>query len=561
MGAKKSNDKKGEEAVERLRDLIQSGANRDILRHCQMKAAEINLFNGLTKTLQISKVTRASRRAKVDLFVIFKDLKKSLGVSVISASSGNSNHVERRNVEFYRKDLGLGNETIRFLRLLTGNLKRNQATSQEVSGDPAVGEEYVRYSDLTEEAKKSLIQQLKHVQETLARKAIMGRGNAVRCEDGKLRSDEVSLIAFQDNQNPKNIKWTFCDSQEVVDSILAEEVVASRDEGNQINLGRGMILKRYGGGSKKGDTSQKDQLQLQIRPRDLLKASTEMEYYKSVSDDLGLSRLEPETDAVELSSKSKAAKRGLEAEDALAEEICQHNPDCRWIVEESTGSSAYYSYKAASPDNNKKADVIIFPIANPSKVEASLSIKTYRPKVSFGQVHRGKIEKYAEVFSMPNDVLATFRKYLKKGAEGQRIKFNKMSAEESGKVFLFLRDKQREILRFIFCGAQSSDQKADWILLHSYVDDNWRERIGQRDNWKLYKLADVIEVCRATAPKQSPRGDIILAGGVTAQRKGADKTDQNADDLQFKLSPNSIIELMEKTREHWEKKPRISPGI
>jgi hypothetical protein len=98
-------------------------------------------------------------------------------------------------------------------------------------------------------------------------------------------------------------------------------------------------------------------------------------------------------------------------------------------------------------------------------------------------------------------------------------------------------------------------------LLHSYVDDNWRERIGQRDNWKLYKLADVIEVCRATAPKQSPRGDIILAGGVTAQRKGADKTDQNADDLQFKLSPNSIIELMEKTREHWEKKPRISPGI
>lgn len=564
MGAKKSNDKKGEEAVESLRTLIISSGNADVLKHCQIKAAEINLYNGLTDRLQISKVTRASRRAKVDLFVVFKDLKKSLGVSVISASSGNSNHVERRNVEFYRKDLGLGNETIRFLRLLTGNLKRIQATSQEVTGDPAVGEEYVRYSDLTEEAKKSLIQQLKRVQEQLARNAIMGRGNAVRCEDGKLRSDEVSLIAFQDNQNPENAKWTFCDSQEVVNSILAEEVTASRDEGNQINLGRGMILKRYGGGSKKGDTSQKDQLQLQVRPRELLKASTDLEYYKSVSDDLGLSRLEPEaeeTEAVELSSKSKAAKLGLEAEDALAEEICQHNPDCRWIVEESTGSSAYHSYKAESPDNNKKADVIIFPISNPSKVEASLSIKTYRPKVSFGQVNRGKIDKYAEAFNMPNDVLATFRKYLKKGTKGERVKFNKMSAEESGKVFLFLRDKQREILRFIFCGAQSSDQKADWILLHSYVDDKWRERIGQRDSWKLYKLADVIEVCRATAPKQSPRGDIILAGGITAQRKGADKADKNADDLQFKLSPNAIIELMEKTRRHWEKRLSVPPSV
>lgn len=161
-----------------------------------------------------------------------------------------------------------------------------------------------------------------------------------------------------------------------------------------------------------------------------------MEYYKSVSDDLGLSRLEPETeetDAVELSSKSKAAKRGLEAEDALAEEICQHNPDCRWIVEESTGSSAYYSYKAASPDNNKKADVIIFPIANPSKVEASLSIKTYRPKVSFGQVNRGKIEKYAEVFSMPNDVLATFRKYLKKERKDNESNSIKCQRRNPGK--------------------------------------------------------------------------------------------------------------------------------
>jgi hypothetical protein len=567
MGAKKSNDKKGEEAVERLRELIQSGANEDILRHCQMKAAEINLFNGQTEHLEVKQVIRASRSAKTDLFVVFEHLSKPLGVSVISAGSGSSNHVERRNVEFYRKDLGLEDDALRLLQLFTGSRKPNEATSNEVTREPSAGEEYTRYSDLTQTAQKTLIDQIKLVRNELATNALLGRGNAVKCKDGKLRADEVSLIAFLDQKKPELTKWTFCDARQVVDSITADEVAASRDEGNQINLGRAMILKRYGGGSKKGDTSQKDQLQIQIYPRILYKRSTDFGHYKRVSAQLGLQRLEPEsedTDAVLLTSKAKAAKRGLEAEDALADEISQHNPDCRWIVEESTGSKDYSTYKAESPSNNKKADVVIFPILKPGAIEASLSIKTYRPDVSFGQVNRGEIEMYAEVFKMPNDILTIFKKYLKKGPNGERMKFNRIpgiSGEEAGKVFLFLKSKQQEILQYIFCGAPNSDQKADWILLHSYTDENWRSRIGQKDNWRLYRLSDVIYACQAVHPQSSPKGDIILAGGVTAQRKGADKTDKNADDLQFKLSPKAIIELMEKTRDHWSKKPSLPPGV
>ena len=548
MGDDRSNDKKGEDAVNRLRQIILSGESLDAIRHCQTKAAEINLYNGRTEQLQISKVLRASRRAKTDLFITFKGLGKPLGISVISASKGNNNHVERRKVEFYRKDLGLEDETLRLLKLLTGNIKRSQATPKEVTGQTTVEEEYVRYGDLTAVAKKTLITQIKSIQDQLATKAVMGRGNAVRCEDRKLRADEVSLIAFLDSKTEDDVRWTFCDAREVVDSIIAEEVSPSREEGNQINLGRALVLKRYGGGSKKGATSQKDQLQLQIKPRDLLKSSTDWAYYKKVSDELGLNRLEPEseeTEEVTLSSKAKAAKRGLEAEDALAAEISQHNPDCRWIVEESTGSSAYMNYSARSPNNNQKADVVIFPSFDPGKIDASLSIKTYRPTVSFGQVNRGKIEKYAETFDMPNDVLTIFRKYLRKGANGERIKFNRMSEEETGKAFRFLKSKQREILRFIFCGAAESEQKADWILLHSYSDENWREHIGHKDKWRLYNLSEVIYACSHTAPCPTPRGDIILGGGVTAQRKGADKTDKYADDLQFKLSPNAIVKLME----------------
>ena len=125
-----------------------------------------------------------------------------------------------------------------------------------------------------------------------------------------------------------------------------------------------------------------------------------------------------------------------------------------------------------------------------------------------------------------------------------------MPPEESGKVFRFLRSIQSDVIRYIFCGAADSKQKADWILLHSYTDENWRFQVGRRDNWRLYKLEDVIKACCSIDPQPSPKGDLVIGSGVTAQRKGADKTDKRANDLQFKMSPNKIIELMEMTRAH-----------
>jgi len=564
MAGKNTNDKKGEEAVQRLSDLLRASVDIDVLRHCQLKVKELNLFKGEPESLKIKKVIRAGRRAKTDIFVEFEGLSKPLAIAVISASSGNNNHVERRKVEFYRKDLGIEDIPLRLLKLLTGAIKPEDNSVGETVSEPAPDAQYVSFSELSETAKDTLIDQLASVRDQFVKKALLGRGNATKCKDGKKRIDEAALIAFCDQKDASNIKWTICDGLEVISAITKKAVSASKTEGNQINLGHGIFLKRYGGGSKKGDLSQKDQLQVQINTRELLSSSTALDFYREASRKLGLSLIEPEsedTEEVELSYgaktyQAKAAKRGLEAEDALAYEICQHNPECRWIVEESTGSKDYSTYVATSPENNEKADVLIYKSRKPERIEASLSIKTYRPDVSFGHVNRGSIESYAKVFKIPRDIVTTFKKYLLKGPKGERTKFKKMSPEESGKVFRFLRSIQSDVIRYIFCGAADSEQKADWILLHSYTDDSWRSQVGRRDNWRLYNLEDVIKASCSIDPQPSPRGDLIIGGGVTAQRKGADKTDKRADDLQFKMSPNKIIQLMEMTRIHrQESKP------
>ena len=555
MEVENTNDKKGEDAVRRLSELLQSGANADVIRHCQLKAKELNLYNGKPELLKVAKVIRASKRAKTDLFLEFEGLGKPLAIAVISASTGNSNHVERRKVEFYRKDLGIDDFPLRLLKLLTGAIKPKDNTLDEMVSEPALDAPYVRFSELSATSKDTLINQLQSVRDQFVKKALLGRGNASKCKDGKKRIDEVALIAFCDQKDTSNVKWSICDGLEVVSAITKNSVSASKEEGNQINLGRGIFVKRYGGGSKKGDLSQKDQLQVQINPRELLKTSTAWDFYRDASRKLGLNLLEPEseeTEEVQLhhgqkTTQAKAAKRGLEAEEALAYEICQHNPECKWIVEESTGSNAYETYSAKSPENNEKADVVIYPSKNPTLIEASLSIKTYRPDVSFGQVNRGSIERYAAAFKIPSAILITFQKYLKKGKNGERTKFNTMSSDESGNVFQFLKSKQADIIRHIFCGAEDSKNKADWILLHSYTNEDWRIRIGNKESWHLYKLEDVICACCSTEPQPSPKGDLIIGSGVTAQRKGADKTDKNADDLQFKISPKKLIKLMKMT--------------
>ena len=558
MGSKNTNDKKGEEAVSRLSDILQNSADAEIIRHCQLKVKELNLFKGKPETLKIKKVVRAGRSAKTDLFLEFEGLNKPLAIAVISASSGNNNHVERRKVDFYSKDLGIEDIPLRLLKLLTGAIKPENTNKGEIVSEPAPGAQYVNFSELSESSRDVLIEQLAAVRDQFVKKAILGRGNATKCKDGKKRIDEAALIAFCDQKDVGEVKWTICDALEVISAITKKAVRASRAEGNQINLGRGVILKRYGGGSKKGDLSQKDQLQVQINPRELLSTSTALDFYREASHKLALNLIEPESEdtaEVDLSNRAMttqaiAAKRGLDAEDELAYEICQHNPECRWIVEESTGSKDYSTYEASSPKNNEKADVLIYRSRKPERVEASLSIKTYRPDVSFGHVNRGSIESYAKAFKIPGEIVTTFKKYLQKGPNGERYKFKKMPPEESGKVFRFLRSTQSDIIRYIFCGAEDSEQKADWILLHSYTDDGWRSQVGRRDNWRLYKLEDVIKACCSIDPQPSPRGDLIIGAGVTAQRKGADKTDKRADDLQFKISPNKIIQLMEMTRIH-----------
>ena len=561
MAGKNTNDKKGEEAVKRLSDLLQACEDIDVHRHCQLKAKELNLFKGKPESLILKKVIRAGRSAKTDLFIEFEGLSKPLAIAVISASSGNNNHVERRKVEFYRKDLGIEDIPLRLLKLLTGAIKPEDNSLGETVSEPAPDAQYVSFSELSETAKDTLIDQLSSVRDQFVKKALLGRGNATKCKDGKKRIDEAALIAFCDQKDASNIKWTICDGLEVISAITKKSVSASKAEGNQISLGRGIFLKRYGGGSKKGDLRQKDQLQVQINPRELLRTSTAWDFYRDASRKLGLNLIEPEsedTEEVELTNaattnQAKAAKRGLEAEDALAYEICQHNPECRWIVEESTGSNAYATYAAKSPENNEKADVVIYPSRNPALIEAALSIKTYRPDVSFGQVNRGSIDRYAAAFKMPGEIVTTFRKYLKKGINGERTKFRVMSPDESGKVFRFLKSKQADIIRHIFCGAEESEHKADWILLHSYTNEGWRMKIGDRKNWRLFNLEDVIHACCSTDPQPSPRGDLIIGSGITAQRKGGDKTDSRADDLQFKISPKKLVELMDMTELHRQK--------
>jgi hypothetical protein len=302
-------------------------------------------------------------------------------------------------------------------------------------------------------------------------------------------------------------------------------------------LGHGITLKRYGGSRFTGDTSIKDYLQIQISPRKVLSESTDWNRFRTLSE-----RLSFEIDDKLSNVQSEAAHRGLDAEQALIEKINRHDPDCMWIVEECCDTEGYGIFKAKKPGNREKPDVLIYD--DPSDILAmkGISMKTYKPEVSFSQANRGSLETYVEELGMSYGVAETLRAFVVKNHQGERTMLNDAPISAQDELLRFFQLYQRQIISHVLRGKAKGVLKADWLLLHETKDEDWISKVGNRECWHLYPMATVIDCCCTEAPSITKAGNLTLGLGLTLQRKGGDGGAKTANDLQFKINPKVIHE-------------------
>ena len=538
MEDKESNAKKGSDAVDELIQLLKAG-DPALLLACYSIIKVLDPEMPKNWGPAVERISKVTGRLKSDIQVSFTGTEVTLAIAVISAGTGGGNQVERKPVDDYRTDQGLPDDLIRILKLFTGATKPNEVAQTEFVKNADIAKGHAYFRDLSRENKAKLIRYLRTHRNTMVERALLGRGDAIIVDGKKVGVDHVNLFAFYDKQKPADKAWSYVAASDVIQSVFTTDVQPSSRGERQIQIGHGITLKRYGGSLFTGDTSIKDHLQIQISPRKVLAESTDWHRFRALTE-----RLSFEIDDKLSNVQSEAAHRGLEAEQALIEKINRHDPDCVWIVEECCETEGYGNFKAKKPGNREKPDVLIYD--DPSNILAmkGISMKTYKPEVSFSQANRGSLETYVEELGMSYGVAETLRAFVVKNHKGERTMLNEAPVSAQDELLRFFQLYQRQIISHVLRGKAKGVLKADWLLLHETINEDWISKVGNRDYWHLYPMATVIDCCCTEAPSITKAGNMILGLGLTLQRKGGDGGAKSANDLQFKLKPKEIHEVL-----------------
>jgi hypothetical protein len=533
-----SNAEKGSDAVDQFIALLESG-NPSLLFACDSLARtfdrEVPAHVGLT----IKNIFKVTGSLKSDVQVSFHETDVTIAVAVISAGSGGGNQVERKSVDSYRADQGFPEELVRILKIFTGTTQPKNALRRDFARGAELDKGYAYFKDLSSRNQANLIRLLRNHRTTLLERALLGRGEEITEDGNKIGIDRVNLFALWDKKKPVEQAWSYVAASDLMQALSTTDIRASDRGAKQVQLSHGIILKRYGGGLYAGDTRFKDYLQIQIHPRKVLAESTDWKKFRALTE-----RVSFEIDDKLSNVQSEAAHRGLDAEQALIEKINRRDPDCMWIVEECCDTEGYGNFKAKKPGNREKPDVLIYD--DPSEILAmkGISMKTYKPEVSFSQANRGSLETYVEELGMSYGVAETLRAFVVKNHGGERTMLNEAPPSEQDELLNFFRLYQRQIISHVLRGKAKGVLKADWLLLHEAKEADWINKVGQPEFWHLYPMSKVIDCCCSESPSITKAGNLILGLGLTLQRKGGDGGAKTANDLQFKLNPKLIHEVL-----------------
>lgn len=472
---------------------------------------------------------------KTDIIFYSKQLSRWVGIGVYSSSEADFNHAERYWIKKYTALYNLPERFVQLLKLFTGESLPSTATPDVLPKGTKLSDPVrIGFSEFSEKAQGELLDGFRAVRIPWVSGAIFGRGDRLR---GKYPEDAVDLIeVFAFYKEDKGVvKWTFSDAQDVMTGILSKDV---RGNPTSIVLGHGVTIQRYGG--KKAPDAAKPQVK--VNPSILFTETQRYELFKPAEALFAIPQDKDEEDArvVNVSeTHSAGAKRGFKAEKLLIERINARSSATVWVVEKAVGRVGYGDVVAEKPGSREKPDVILL---QQQVVRAGISLKTFGPgSSSSNQVFRTPVQQYEREWDVPRDVAALIRNFVGIGESLSRVFFDEVGTAEASAVTNFFGQVQPHVISSILAGKAGAALRADWMMLHEAKDDKWHERVGDRDFWKMYPMAKVIDVCCSVPPAITPEGGLKLGLGLTMQRKGGDGGRESANDLQFKMSPRVIL--------------------
>jgi hypothetical protein len=214
-----------------------------------------------------------------------------------------------------------------------------------------------------------------------------------------------------------------------------------------------------------------------------------------------------------------------------------------WLAEMNYKISDIEYVKASKVRGQYKADIqvrirIIIKLKSQEDVQ-NLQVKLVSNPQGFNQIDKRKVDKYVELWSMPEDItkiIKLFTGEIKPAKndlrDSRRMFLDEMDQVDQNKLLNFFKENKILIVSDILKGR--GEFSADWTLVIL--------KLNGESKWVLKSINQVMNVFGSGDIHITDKGSLRI-GKITMQRKGGDNGRDSAKMLQFKINP---VELFEK---------------
>lgn len=168
----------------------------------------------------------------------------------------------------------------------------------------------------------------------------------------------------------------------------------------------------------------------------------------------------------------------------------------------------------------------------------NLQVKLISNPKGFNQTDKRWIDKYAEMWNIPLEIVTILKKYtgeikptIKNPRDNRRMFANELSTKEQNDILKWLNKNKTLVVSDILKGR--GQFSAEWMLVAQKVKENSR--------WILQPMNFCLNHFGNGRIEITKQGNFKI-GRITMQRKGGDNGRETAKMLQFKINPAELFE-------------------
>ncbi|MBR3939194.1 MAG: hypothetical protein IKJ67_04380 [Bacteroidales bacterium] len=169
----------------------------------------------------------------------------------------------------------------------------------------------------------------------------------------------------------------------------------------------------------------------------------------------------------------------------------------------------------------------------------NLQVKLVSNPKGFNQIDKRWVDKYAEMWQIPTNIVSILKRYtgeeapnIRKPKDRRRMFANEFSTTEQTEIVEWLKNNKQLIVSDILKGRGRF--AAEWMLVAQKADKNAR--------WILKPINVCLNFFGNGNIEITPRGNFKI-GRITMQRKGGDNGRETAKMLQFKINPAELFDI------------------